>query len=287
VPRVRRPDRDWSSRAAPCTATWSSPRRVEWTSRTPRPTPPQGLISASPRLRIRPGPRRSGSGSQLADGLARGRLGSVPGEIRGEGGPQRLRFQQPRSATFRARSVRTQTRRKSPREIASPMSLAHVSRNAGIALGSSTSSALTTGRPTTFRGVMAAPAAPSVVEFGAPVVRSAPSGKKEGRVPSVSRVESRPSESGRQDSNLRPLGPERPIRQFHQSHRRARRRKRLILLHSAAGQERIRTPKSHRSGRRPLQNHCGTTAPSVHPAGDHCKPSASGLIPPKSPRNCR
>ena len=53
--------------------------------------------------------------------------------------------------------------------------------------------------------------------------------------------------------NLRPLAPERPIRQFHQSHRRACRRKRLILLYSAARQDRIRTPKSHRSGRRPLQ----------------------------------
>jgi hypothetical protein len=89
------------------------------------------------------------------------------------------------------------------------MSLAHVSRNAGIALGSSTSSTLTTGRPTTFRGVLAAPSAPSVVDFGAPVVRSAPSGKEEGRVPSVSRVESRPSESGRQDSTCDPLVPNR------------------------------------------------------------------------------
>jgi excisionase family DNA binding protein len=40
------------------------------------------------------------------------------------------------------------------------------------------------------------------------VVRRAPSGNDEGRDPPVSRAESRPSESGRQDLNLRPLGPE-------------------------------------------------------------------------------
>jgi hypothetical protein len=40
------------------------------------------------------------------------------------------------------------------------------------------------------------------------VVRSAPSGREEGRDPPVSLAESRPSESGRQDLNLRPLGPE-------------------------------------------------------------------------------
>jgi integrase len=54
----------------------------------------------------------------------------------------------------------------------------------------------------------AAPSAPSVADFRAPVVHGAPSGKEEGRVPSVSREESRPSKSGRQDLNLRPLGPE-------------------------------------------------------------------------------
>jgi hypothetical protein len=37
-----------------------------------------------------------------------------------------------------------------------------------------------------------APSAPSVTDFGAPVVRSAPSGNEEGRVPSVSLVESLP-----------------------------------------------------------------------------------------------
>jgi hypothetical protein len=40
------------------------------------------------------------------------------------------------------------------------------------------------------------------------VVRSAPSGRDEGRDPPVSRAKPRPSESGRQDLNLRPLGPE-------------------------------------------------------------------------------
>ena len=40
--------------------------------------------------------------------------------------------------------------------------------------------------------------------------RSAGSQKDEGRDPPVPRAKSRPSESGRQDLNLRPLGPERP-----------------------------------------------------------------------------
>jgi len=91
-----------------------------------------------------------------------------------------------------ASSTRSPAPAKPPREIASTMSLAHASRNAGIALGSSKWSTLPTDWPTHFRGVLAAPFARSVVDFGAPVVRSAPSGKEEGRVPSVSRVESRP-----------------------------------------------------------------------------------------------
>jgi len=53
----------------------------------------------------------------------------------------------------------------------------------------------------------AASSARGVTEFGALAVRSAPSGRGRSRDPSVSRGESRHSESGRQNLNLRPLGP--------------------------------------------------------------------------------
>jgi hypothetical protein len=49
--------------------------------------------------------------------------------------------------------------------------------------------AFTETRPTPMRAAFPAPSAPGVTDFGAPVVRSAPSGKEEGRVPSVSRVD--------------------------------------------------------------------------------------------------
>ena len=92
---------------------------------------------------------------------------------------------------------------KSPRAFASAANFAQASRKAGVALGK-----VAGGRRLASAAALAARSAPAVTGSGAPVVRRAPSGKDEGRVPSVSRVESRPSESGRQDLNLRPLGPE-------------------------------------------------------------------------------
>ncbi|HEX9402767.1 MAG TPA: ATP-binding protein [Anaeromyxobacter sp.] len=91
----------------------------------------------------------------------------------------------------------------------SPPSTGAACQGAGIAAGRSSSSS-TSGAP--LDSALSAPSAPGVTDFGAPVVRSAPSGKEEGRDPTVSRTKSRPSESGRQDSNLRPLGPEQSAR---------------------------------------------------------------------------
>jgi hypothetical protein len=62
--------------------------------------------------------------------------------------------------------------------------------------------------PASTTAALAAPGALGVTEFGAPVVRGGGSREDEGRDPLVSRAEARPSESGKQDSYLRPLGPE-------------------------------------------------------------------------------
>ncbi len=79
----------------------------------------------------------------------------------------------------------------------------------GIALGSSMAPTASTGLAQPEIPASGTPAAPDVTDFGAPVVRTEGSRKDEGRDPPVSRAESWPSESGRQDLNLRPLGPER------------------------------------------------------------------------------
>src|SRR6266540_4687591 len=72
-------------------------------------------------------------------------------------------------------SSRYRAAARSPRRAACTASVAHVSTSstAAAAMGGTT---------------QAAPPAPSVVEFGAPVVRSAPSRKEEGRDPTVSRT---------------------------------------------------------------------------------------------------
>jgi excisionase family DNA binding protein len=116
----------------------------------------------------------------------------------------------PSSATLNARSRRRRASSTSPRPAASPSNFPHASRNAGIALGSSTVAAVPGAPPASTTASLAAPGAPGVTEYGAPVVRGGGSRKDEGRDAPVSRETSRPSKSGRQDLNLRPLGPEGP-----------------------------------------------------------------------------
>ncbi len=125
--------------------------------------------------------------------------------------PRRAEFAWRLLASWRADRLGS-ARRELRQDVSNPStaslaSFAHASRNAGTGLGRSTSAVLTTGAGIRAAAAPRAPSAPAVTDSGAPVVRSAPSGKEEGRAPSVSREESRPSESGRQDLNLRPLVP--------------------------------------------------------------------------------
>jgi hypothetical protein len=109
-------------------------------------------------------------------------------------------------ATRPANSMSSLASTCSPRAVASPANFPHASKNAGMALGNSTVGARSTVRSPPEIPAPGAFSAPGVTEYGAPVVRGWGSGKDEGREPPVSRVTSRPSESGRQDLNLRPLG---------------------------------------------------------------------------------
>ena len=112
------------------------------------------------------------------------------------------------AATLEASARRRRALWPSPLAAASPASFPHASKNAGMALGSSMVAAILGGPPASTTASLAALGASGVTEFGAPVVRGGGAGKVEGRDPPVSRAMSRPSKSGRQDLNLRPLGPE-------------------------------------------------------------------------------
>ena len=87
--------------------------------------------------------------------------------------------------------------------------------NDGMALGSSTAPPISIAFARPEIAALGAPAARAVTGFGAPVVRGNGSAKDEGRDSPVSRAESRPSESGRQDLNLRPLVPKHGSRSWH------------------------------------------------------------------------
>jgi hypothetical protein len=97
---------------------------------------------------------------------------------------------------------------------ASLASFPHASMNDGMALGSSTAPPISIAFARPEIAALGALAARAVTGFGAPVVRGKRSAKDEGRDPPVTRAESRPSESGRQDLNLRPLGPEPVLGRF-------------------------------------------------------------------------
>ena len=113
-------------------------------------------------------------------------------------------------AAREARSKISQACSRSPRVAASLASFPHVSMNDGMALGSSTAPPISIAFARREIAALGALAARAVTGCGAPVVRGKGSAKDEGRDPPVTRAESRPSESGRQDLNLRPLGPEDP-----------------------------------------------------------------------------
>ncbi len=153
----------------------------------------------------------------------------------------------------------------SPRAAASAPSFPHASRNAGIALGSSTATILSTGLAPPDFPALRAPSAPADTDFGAPVVRALRLRKNEGRELPVSRAETRHSESGRQDLNLRPLAPERRLKPAHPFHTAAHGRKRLMLLQLRRSKNRTQLPIVRLGCRRGLRADCGPPAVATSP----------------------
>jgi hypothetical protein len=81
--------------------------------------------------------------------------------------------------------------------------------------------------------------------------------KRRPRTDTISRVVPRPSKSGRQDLNLRPLGPEPRHSPSHRFHRVANSRNPLILLPLTRPPHRIQSIRKHRDSAAGLRADCG------------------------------
>ncbi len=103
-------------------------------------------------------------------------------------------------------------------------------------------------------------------EVAADFAAKSPTEKSKGRTSEGKPSKIRPfSWSGRQDLNLRPLGPERRLRPAHPFHTAAHGRKRLMLLHLRRSKNRTQLPIVRLGCRRGLRADCETRTAATRP----------------------